>query len=74
MRLSEFRELMNDEFGEAYAEIIAKDLALTEHSDKSGEQLIAEGEDPKEVWLAICRQNGVPKSRWHGINKLKQKN
>ena len=73
MRLSEFRELMNDEFGPGYAEVIAKDLALTEHGDKSGEELIAAGEDPKDVWLAICRQSGVPKSRWHGINKAKSK-
>jgi hypothetical protein len=74
LRLSEFRELMNDEFGPGYAEVVAKDLVLTEHGDKSGEQLISEGEDPKDVWLAICRQNGVPKSRWHGINKIKSKN
>ena len=45
MRLSEFRELMNDEFGPGYAEVIAKDLVLTEHGDKSGEQLIAAGEE-----------------------------
>jgi Protein of unknown function (DUF3046) len=73
MRLSEFRELMIDEFGEAYSEVIASDLALTEHSDKIGSQLIAEGVDPRDVWLAICRQSGVPKERWHGINKTKSK-
>jgi hypothetical protein len=69
VRLSEFRQLMLDEFGPGYSEVIAKDLSLTEHGDKSGEQLIAAGEDPKDVWLAICRQSGVPKSRWHGILK-----
>ena len=73
MRLSEFRDLMNDEFGPGYAEVIAKDLALTEYGDRSGEQLIADGLDPKDVWLAICRQSAVPKSRWHGISKLKPK-
>ena len=73
MRLSEFRELMIDEFGSAYAQVVAKDLVLTEHGDKSGEQLLAAGEDPKAVWLAICRQSGVPQSRWHGINKSKPK-
>ena len=64
---------MSDEFGAAYAEVIAKDLALTEHGDKSCEELLAAGEDPKDIWLAICRQSGVPKSRWHGINKSKSK-
>ncbi|MFM6939703.1 MAG: DUF3046 domain-containing protein [Rhodoluna sp.] len=64
---------MNDEFGQGYAEVVAKDLVLTDHGDRSGEQLLAIGEDPKVVWLAICRASGVPKSRWHGINKAKPK-
>jgi hypothetical protein len=64
---------MLDEFGAGYAEVIAKDLVLTEHGDRCGEQLIQDGQDPKDVWLAICRQSGVPKSRWHGIGKPQAK-
>jgi hypothetical protein len=63
---------MNDEFGPAYAEVIAKDLALTEHGDKSGDELIRrfEGRDVGgtrlqnrlEVlrFVRICRERRVP--------------
>jgi len=65
---------MIDEFGSAYAEVITRDLRLTEHGDKTANELVAQGLDPKDVWLAICRQSDVPKTRWHGINKAKSKN
>jgi len=65
---------MVDEFGSAYAEVIARDLRLTEHGDKTANELVAQGLDPRDVWLAICRQSDVPKTRWHGTNKAKSKN
>lgn len=70
VRLSKFQELMNDEFGEPYAAVLVRDLALTELNDRTGEVALADGEDPKDVWAAICKAAGVPKDRWHGLNKL----
>lgn len=72
MRLSKFRELMNDEFGAAYASVLQADLALTEFNDRTAIQLIADGEDLREVWFAICRASGVPQDRWHGLNRIKR--
>jgi hypothetical protein len=57
---------MDEEFGPAYAGVIEKDLVLTSLSDRTPAAALADGEDPREVWLAICRVNEVPKSRWHG--------
>lgn len=71
MRLSKFRELMNEEFGTAFAAVIESDLALTEFRDRTAKQLIIDGEDVREIWFAICRANNVPKERWHGINRPK---
>ena len=31
------------------------------------------GEDPRNVWLALCRAQSVPESRWHGLNKNTKK-
>jgi hypothetical protein len=62
---------MSDEFGEAYSRVLLSDLVLTELSDKTGEDALAAGEDPRIVWLSICRAVGVPKSRWHGFDKKK---
>jgi hypothetical protein len=53
---------MNEEFGESYSEILKRDLHLQE-----------DGEDPKDIWLAICRSQQVPKSRWAGKPVVKRK-
>lgn len=66
MRLSQFNELLNDEFGAAYGQVLLKDLVLTELKDQTGRQALEAGEDPREVWFALCRATGVPKDRWHG--------
>ncbi len=73
MRLSQFRTLMDDEFGSAYAAVIEKDLVLHELADRTPAQALAHGDDPRDVWLAICRVNEVPKDRWHGKNKTTKK-
>jgi hypothetical protein len=73
MRLSEFRVLMDEEFGAAYAGVIEKDLVLTEFGDRTAAMCLADGENPREVWLAICKTNEVPKSRWHGKSKPTKK-
>ncbi len=72
MRLSQFQQLMTDEFGESYAQVLLNDLALTELHDLTGQAALDAGESPKAVWLAICKASGVPKSRWHGFDKKKQ--
>lgn len=69
MRLSDFHTLMVDEFGSEYSAVLLRDLALTEYADRTGEQALADGEEPKGVWLAICKAQSVPESRWHGLNK-----
>jgi hypothetical protein len=64
---------MTDEFGAAYAAVIETDLVLTELGDRTAKQCHAAGDDLREVWLAICRANSVPQSRWHGLNKNTKK-
>lgn len=61
--------LMNDEFGSEYAAVLVRDLVLTELDDRTGQQALAEGVEPKDVWLAICRAQNVPEERWLGLNK-----
>lgn len=66
MRLSEFKELMADEFGRGYGEVIFRDLVLSSLEDQTGQQALADGVDPRVIWLAICQANSVPKERWVG--------
>ena len=73
MRLSKFKELIRDEFGEAYGAVICRDLVLPELNDQTPDAALAGGHEPREVWLAICKDQAVPESRWHGANKNPKK-
>ena len=73
MRLSQFHELMADEFGKPQSEVLIRDLALFELGDKTASVLLAQGEDPRQIWLAICRAQQVPKDRWSGLDKKAKK-
>ncbi|MDS1112854.1 DUF3046 domain-containing protein [Gordonia westfalica] len=64
MRLTEFTELMTTEFGVSRADSILVDHVLTEFGGRSGAQAIDDGIDPREVWVAICRDFDVPRQRW----------
>lgn len=75
MRLSQFQDLLNEEFGQAYGAVVLKDLVLQPLADRTGQKCLDDGEDPKTVWLAICSTAGVPKDRWLGkTNKNKKTN
>ena len=60
MRLTVFWERMRAQFGETYAESVAKDQVLPELGDRTVNQALAEGEDAKNVWRAVCEAFDVP--------------
>lgn len=60
MRLTVFWERMNAQFGDAYAASVAKDYVLAGLGHRTVEQALADGEDPKAVWRAICADFDVP--------------
>ena len=72
MKLSQFNELMVDEFGSQFAEVLLRDVALTDLQDQTPSQLIRAGVDPRDIWIAICKQQAVPKERWNGKLLRKQ--
>ncbi|MGH3298400.1 MAG: DUF3046 domain-containing protein [Trebonia sp.] len=60
MRLTEFWQRMRVQFGEAYAESVAKDQVLAALGDRTVNQALADGEDAKTVWRAVCDTFEVP--------------
>jgi hypothetical protein len=60
VRLTEFWERMRAQFGDVYAESVAKDQVLHNLSDRTVNQALADGEDPKTVWRAVCDTFDVP--------------
>ncbi len=56
---------MDDVFGAAYARSIAADLVMTQLGGRTAEQALADGEQPRVVWEALCDATGQPESvRW----------
>ena len=46
--------------------MISRDLVLGSLGDRTADQALADGDDPKDIWLALCEANNVPKERWAG--------
>jgi hypothetical protein len=63
VRLTAFWERMNAQFGEAYAQSVAKDYVLAGLGGRTVERALANGEDVKTVWRAVCEAFNVPDSQ-----------
>jgi hypothetical protein len=69
MKLSEFQRAVVDEFGSAYGQALMTDLVLGRLSGRTAQQAIDDGVAPRDVWIALCQETGVPPSNWHGAGK-----
>lgn len=66
MRVSEFWTLMREEFGGGYAATLAREHVVSALGERTAEQALAGGVDPREVWLALAADLQVPRERWLG--------
>jgi Protein of unknown function (DUF3046) len=60
VRLTEFWERMRAQFGDSYAESVAKDFVLAGLGGRTVNQALADGVDAKTVWRAVCEAFDVP--------------
>jgi hypothetical protein len=60
VRLTDFWDRMRRRFGESYADSLARDHVLATLSGRTVEQALADGEDAKIVWRAVCSEFEVP--------------
>lgn len=63
MRLTQFRELMTDEFGAVRAASVARDHVLADLGGRTVEEALEAGIDPRRVWRAVCDAYDVPSAR-----------
>ena len=56
---------MNEEFG-VLGRVLRTDLVIAELAGRTVDEALAAGVPIAEVWLALCRAQEVPQSRWHG--------
>lgn len=65
MRRSEFTALAEHVFGPVLATAYVRDLALPALGGATSEQALAQGQDVRAVWTALCDAMDVPESaRW----------
>jgi Protein of unknown function (DUF3046) len=62
MRTTEFWERMRTQFGDVYAQSVAKDYVFASLGGRTVERALADGEDVKAVWRAVCDTFNVPEN------------
>jgi hypothetical protein len=60
VRLTEFWDRMRAQFGETYADSVARDHVLTVLGGRTVNQALDDGEDVKTIWRAVCETFNVP--------------
>ncbi|WP_422936175.1 DUF3046 domain-containing protein [Sinomonas sp. P47F7] len=69
MRHSDFWRFMEDEFGSAYARVLASTLVLTAAGGRTAVEALQAGQNPRTVWLAVCDMQDVPPDRRLGKDR-----
>lgn len=49
--------------------MLRRDTVLVELGNRTADDAIAAGVPAREVWLALCRAQDVPRERWHGAGR-----
>jgi hypothetical protein len=60
VRLTEFWRRMDEQFGSVYAQSVAKDYVLDGLGGRTVTRALADGEDAKTIWRAVCAAFNVP--------------
>jgi hypothetical protein len=51
---------MDTQFGDVYAQSVAKDFVFANLGGRTIDRALADGEDVKKVWRAVCETFNVP--------------
>ncbi|WP_305094769.1 DUF3046 domain-containing protein [Prescottella sp. R16] len=63
MRLTEFHELVRDEFGHLRGDALLVDHVVGSLDGRTAAGAIEDGVDPRVVWRALCEEFDVPAQR-----------
>lgn len=63
MRITVFRKLMAEEFGEIRADMLARDHVFSALGSRTVDDALDAGVPPKEIWRAVCDAFEVPVER-----------
>jgi hypothetical protein len=63
MRITVFRQLMADEFGDVRADMLARDHVFSSLGSRTVDQALEAGVPTKDIWRAVCEAFEVPPER-----------
>jgi len=64
VRLTEFHELVDAQFGTVRGASLLVDHVLTSIGGRTAAQAIEAGVEPRDVWRALCADFDVPRDQW----------
>ena len=64
MRLTEFHELVEAQFGPVRGASLIVDHVLMKLGGRTAAQAIEAGVEPRDVWWALCADFDVPRDQW----------
>lgn len=64
MRLTEFHELVEAQFGPVRGASLLVDHVLARLGGRTAAQAIEAGVEPRGVWRALCADFDVPRDQW----------
>ena len=67
VRLTEFRSLMQAQFGPLRAPSVAHDHVFSALEGRTVDEALSAGTDPKSVWAAVCADFDVPDTLRYGL-------
>ncbi len=62
VRLTEFWDRMDAQFGDVYAQSVAKDFVFDQLGGRTVERALADGVDAKTVWRTVCDTFKLPEN------------
>ena len=69
MRYSDFWALVDEVLGRAHGRVLTAQLRLGALGDRTAEAALAENEDPRDVWHALCDELEIPDSQRWGADR-----
>lgn len=60
VRLTEFWRRMDEQFGAGYSHSVAKDYVIAGLGGRTVAQALADGDEVKAIWRAVCATFNVP--------------
>jgi hypothetical protein len=64
VRLTEFNELVENQFGSVRGPSLLLDHVLSGFGGRTAAQAIEDGVEPRDVWRALCSDFDVPRDQW----------